>query len=158
MSEVKQLTEKIMIEFAKTIEMFDLSPMEARVFSYLYLADDALTLDELGEALGKSKTSMSNSIRNLADLNLVTQVWKKGVRKDLYQANTHLFKSFMTSYINKWIEAVNYQKDNLETIREQARRSGVRLPDEEGTKEEKLSAIIEFHQDVETLFRKIKPQ
>ncbi|WP_100011401.1 GbsR/MarR family transcriptional regulator [Lentibacillus sediminis] len=158
MTEVKQLTEKVMIEFAKTIEMFDLSPMEARVFSYLYLADEALTLDEMAEALGKSKTSMSNSIRNLADLNLVSQVWKKGVRKDLYQANTQLFKSFMTSYINKWIEAANYQKDNLETILEQAHAEGVRFPDEEGTKEEKLSAIIEFHQDVETLFRKIKPQ
>jgi len=84
MSEIKsEITNKIMLEFSKTIEMFDLSPVEARLFAFLYLEGEPLTLDEM---------------------------------KDLYQANKQLFKIFMNTYINKWIEATNYQKTSLEEV------------------------------------------
>lgn len=76
-STTEKFTNKIIIEFAKTIELFGLTPAEARLFVYLYLQEEPQTLDEMGEALGKSKTSMSTSIRSLSDSNLVTRVWKK---------------------------------------------------------------------------------
>lgn len=99
-----------MIEFSKTIELFGLTTVEARLFAYLYLSEEDLTLDEMADALGKSKTSISTNIRSLAELNLVTRVWKKGVRKDLYQANSQLFKTFMTSFQRKWIDIARRQK------------------------------------------------
>ncbi len=105
-----------MIEFSKTIELFGLTTLEARLFAYLYLSEDAMTLDEMSEALGKSKASISTNIRSLAELNLVTRVWKKGVRKDLYEANSQLFKTFMTSYLRKWVDVARRQKSSLEEI------------------------------------------
>ncbi|GAB3060551.1 GbsR/MarR family transcriptional regulator [Virgibacillus ainsalahensis] len=155
----EETVNKIIIEFSKTIEMFDLSPVEARLFAYLYLTNEPLTLDEMSEAVGKSKTSMSTSIRTLSDINLVTRVWKKGVRKDLYQANTQLFKSFMNSYISKWVEAANHQKDSLDTIKVQ-----IETDNRNGSSEEfdlidmKLNNIIEFHTQVGELFRKMKQE
>lgn len=153
------ITNKIMVEFSKTAEMFDLTPIEARLFSYLYLEEEPMTLDDMGEALGKSKTSMSNSIRGLADLNLVTRVWKKGVRKDLYEANTQLFKIFMNSYIHKWIEATGYQKKALEEINKHIKQQDKQVVSNEelATIDHYLDDMIAFHNEVEASFKNIKP-
>lgn len=151
---IDQLTTEIIIEFAKTIEMFALTPLEARLFAYLYLIENPMTLDEMGEAMGKSKTSMSTSIRSLLDLNLVTRVWKKGVRKDLYQANSQLFKTFMNSYIHKWIDATNHQRSSLEEI-----RKDIDVAATDGDLKaiyNQLSKIIDFHKEIETSFQNRK--
>ncbi|MBT2215325.1 transcriptional regulator [Virgibacillus dakarensis] len=149
---------KIISEFAKTIEMFDLSPAGARLFAFLYLKEHPMTLDEMSEALGKSKTSMSTSVRNLLDLNLVTRVWRKGVRKDLYQANTHLFKSFMNASIAKWIDATSHQRESLEEMfdKVQLQRIDEKHNKELVTLENRLKQIIEFHQQIEKAFQNMK--
>lgn len=155
---VDQLTNKIVTEFAKTIEMFDLTPLEARLFAYLYLIQDPMTLDEMSEVIGKSKTSMSTSIRSLLEINLVTRVWKKGVRKDLYQANSQLFKTFMNSYINKWIDATNHQRNSLEEIKKDMDIDGVSSDGDLATIYNQLANIIGFHKNIETSFRNRKQE
>ncbi|MFD2042772.1 GbsR/MarR family transcriptional regulator [Ornithinibacillus salinisoli] len=154
----ENIQNNIMNEFAKTIEMFDLTPLEARLFAYLYLAEKPLTLDEMSEALGKSKTSMSKSIRSLSDMNLVTLVWKKGVRKDLYQANSQLFKLFMTSYINKWIDATNHRKDALHVIETDLQQQhGNHINDDElNNLTYQLNKIIDFNKKLDSFFRRVK--
>ncbi|RDW18187.1 transcriptional regulator [Oceanobacillus arenosus] len=151
------ITDTIIIEFSKTIEMFGLTPLEARLFTYLYLSGEALTLDEMSEALGKSKTSMSTNIRSLSELNLVTRVWRKGIRKDLYKANSQLFKTFMNSYISRWLEATNQQHDGLEDIKQQIE---VECKENSITSEQKqlinrLDNILYFHTQIEKLFNEM---
>ncbi|GGJ92280.1 HTH-type transcriptional repressor OpcR [Lentibacillus kapialis] len=147
---LENATYDIILESAKTIEMFGLSPLEARLFVYLYLQNQPKTLDEMAEALGKSKTSMSTSIRSLSDAKLVTLVWKKGVRKDLYEANSQLFKLFMSNYVNKWISASNHQKKTLEKIQQKLDHN-----DTEQSREiaDHLNDIIHFHEQIESSFR-----
>ncbi|HLR03579.1 MAG TPA: transcriptional regulator [Virgibacillus sp.] len=155
-STTENITYEIILEFAKTIEMFGLTPLEARLFVYLYLQDQPKSLDDMSEALGKSKTSMSTSIRNLSDANLVTLVWRKGVRKDLYVANNQLFKSFMNSYTNKWINATKHQKDALGKNQRLINQKKKDESSEELTKlDERLNDILEFHTLVENLFRNL---
>ncbi|EQB35120.1 MULTISPECIES: GbsR/MarR family transcriptional regulator [Virgibacillus] len=144
---------EIMLELSKTVEMFGLTPLESRLFAYLYLTEKPMTLDDMADALGKSKTSMSTSIRALSDQNLVTRVWRKGVRKDLYEANTQLFKSFMNSYINKWIDAANQQRVSLEEIEKQMHQL---RSSEVTTITPRLKQIILFHQEVEDVFKEMK--
>ncbi|MBP1968980.1 DNA-binding transcriptional regulator GbsR (MarR family) [Virgibacillus natechei] len=155
----EDIKNNLMIEFSKTIENFDLSSVEARLFAYLYLSEKPLTLDEMGEAIGKSKTSMSTSVRTLADLNLVTRVWKKGVRKDLYQANNQLFKTFMNSYITKWIDTTNRQKGALEESKSLIHQKKKEESSGELVQLDKsLNDILEFHSLVEELFRDMKQE
>ncbi|MDY0406243.1 helix-turn-helix domain-containing protein [Virgibacillus sp. 179-BFC.A HS] len=153
--EMENTTKKIIAEFAETIEMFGLTPLEARLFAYLYLTEKTMTLDEMSEALGKSKTSMSTSIRSLAEHNLVSRVWIKGVRKDLYQANDQLYKLFTSSYKNKWLEAVEHRQLALTEIKEQIYRSNTfKNSPELPVINKKLDEIITFHQQVDQFFRK----
>ncbi|WP_085992794.1 GbsR/MarR family transcriptional regulator [Oceanobacillus senegalensis] len=159
-TENEKIMQNIMIEFTKTVEMFGLNPMESRLFSYLYLSGNALTLDDMGEALGKSKTSMSTNIRSLLDLNLVTRVWKKGVRKDLYKANSPLYKSFMDFYLKKWKDAMIYQKRSLEDIQHQLDEGPIQhYPSTELLHTaERLREIIDFHKELEALFQRINKE
>lgn len=146
-------SEAVISVFSKTIEMFGLSALESRLFSYMFLKDEPMTLDEMSQALGKSKTAMSTSIRSLADWNLVSQVWRKGERKDLYVANTQLFNSLFYVYLQKWVNVASRQKEVLEQIKNE--------PDEKVAEyklqfESKVGQIIEFHEDLEAAFRKLK--
>ncbi|HLR52367.1 MAG TPA: transcriptional regulator [Candidatus Avamphibacillus sp.] len=146
-------SKKVIIEFAKTLEMFDLSQLDARLFVYLYLADEPLTLDEMSAALGKSKTSMSTSARNLSDANLISRVWKKGVRKDLYEANSNLFRLFMNSHINQWIAVTKHQKEIIKDIEESLKQMDI--PNDKGTFHQKVQQIIHFHAELEDFFQEI---
>ncbi|MCU9614384.1 transcriptional regulator [Caldibacillus lycopersici] len=155
----ENITNKIMIEFSRTIQLFGLTSLEARLYAYLFLTNEARTLDEMGEALGKSKTAISTNIRSLLDLNLVTQVWKKGVRKDLYAANNQLFKAFMNFYLNKWIDATYHQKEALEETSkmiEQAKKDGAGNLTEFANLELGMHEILEFHEELEGMFKKMK--
>jgi len=126
MSEIKsEITNKIMLEFSKTIEVFDLSPVEARLFAFLYLEGEPLTLDEM---------------------------------KDLYQANKQLFKIFMNTYINKWIEATNYQKTSLEEVNQSFSKQykDEALDGDFAAIDYYLKSIIEFHNQLEIIFQDMK--
>ncbi|MBM7571450.1 GbsR/MarR family transcriptional regulator [Aquibacillus albus] len=155
---LENIHNQIITEFAKTVEMFDLSPGEARLFSILYLEGSPMTLDEMSEALGKSKTSISTGIRSLLDFNLVTRVWRKGVRKDLYMAEENLYKKFMSTFIQKWVESTKQHKHTLEEI-ESRLEENIKNGQVEGSIEEvkvRLKEMLVFHELIEESFREMK--
>ncbi|MFD1017757.1 GbsR/MarR family transcriptional regulator [Thalassobacillus hwangdonensis] len=155
-----ELHTKVIHEFSKTLEMFALTPAEARLFATLYIHDSPMTLDEMSVALGKSKTSMSTGIRTLVDLNLVERVWKKGVRKDLYKADKNLYKKFITMYIQKWIDATDRQDKSLHSLKEDIDNHSQK---NEGQSEEakeiyhKIEAMTQFHSMVYKTFKEMAP-
>ncbi|MRH44127.1 transcriptional regulator [Aquibacillus halophilus] len=160
-SQLVEINNLIITEFSKTVEIFDLPPVEARLFSILYLENTPMTLDQMSEALGKSKTSISTGIRNLLESNLVQRVWIKGVRKDLYTANENLYNKFMNSFLHKRIDTVNRQKDLLKQI--ESRLEEEAIPSKEKPHSDELEGIysrlremITFNNKVEQAFKKIK--
>jgi DNA-binding transcriptional regulator GbsR (MarR family) len=97
---------------------------------------------------------MSTNIRSLYELNLVSRVWKKGMRKDYYQANPQLFKAFMNTYISKWVDATAQQKQSLKKINlflDEHKPEDV--PRELENIEGRLGDIIDFHRRIEVLFK-----
>ncbi|WP_182200857.1 GbsR/MarR family transcriptional regulator [Paraliobacillus salinarum] len=150
------MQQNIFYTFSKTIEFFSISPAEAQLFAMLYLKEYPMTLDEMGQALGKSKTAIGTSIRTLSELNLVRRVWKKGIRKDLYETHHDLYSKFMKTYINNWISHTNNQKALLSDVYEQMNRTN--LSEEETQLLNKLTSIIEFHQSIIDTFTTIDPK
>ncbi|MGR9050922.1 GbsR/MarR family transcriptional regulator [Halobacillus faecis] len=153
---------KVTHEFSKTLEMFGLTPADARLFVTLYLHHGPMTLDEMSEALGKSKTSMSTGVRGLLDQGLVERVWKKGFRKDLYQANENLYRNFMSSYINKWQLAASGQKDTLENMESELKdRIQDYVTQEQMQQAEQLyrrmEDMVRFHEWIAEAFKELNP-
>lgn len=159
---VEDIHTKVTHEFSKTLEMFGLSTADARLFVTLYLHKSPMTLDDMSKAMGKSKTSMSTGIRGLLEQGLVERVWKKGFRKDLYQANENLYKGFMASYIKKWQTAAMSQKDTLRKMENDLTDQIQSFQDQKEMQQaedlyKRIEDMIHFHEWISRAFHELDP-
>jgi DNA-binding transcriptional regulator GbsR (MarR family) len=72
-----------------------------------------MTLDEMRDALGMSKTSMSTGVRALTEINMVQKTWKKGVRKDLYTVEEDWYKTFIDLFTTKWRKGIEMNEEEI---------------------------------------------
>ncbi|WP_066186966.1 MULTISPECIES: GbsR/MarR family transcriptional regulator [Gracilibacillus] len=150
---LERFNNQVISEFSKTLEMFSLNKTEAQLFVTLFLNGEPMTLDEMKDNLGKSKTAMSYAIRRLQEFNLVERVWQKGMRKDLYQARKDLYRKFMKTYVNRWLDSLNKQINNLADIQADL---DIESGEHKQLMEQKIQEAISFHQSLEGVFSKIK--
>ena len=99
--------ERIIETIAQNIHLYGLTSSAGRQYGAMFFHDEPLTLDQMTEELGMSKTSMSTSVKALSDLKLVERAWKKGVRKDLYQAKDDWYQSFIDLFSIKWRRSIS---------------------------------------------------
>ena len=100
--------ERIIETIAQNIHLYGLTPSAGRQYGTMFFHDEPMTLDDMTEELGMSKTSMSTSVRALADLKLVERAWVRGVRKDLYQVKDDWYQSFINLFSIKWRRSISH--------------------------------------------------
>ncbi|WP_301107758.1 GbsR/MarR family transcriptional regulator [Sporosarcina sp.] len=105
--QLEKSRERIIETIAQNIHLYGLTPSAGRQFGTMFFNDEPLTLDEMTEKLGMSKTSMSTSVRSLSDLKLVERAWKRGVRKDLYKVKDDWYQSFIDLFSIKWRQSIS---------------------------------------------------
>ncbi len=142
---LNKIREDVGSALAKTMDLYGITPSIGHLFSILYFSDKPMTLDELQQSMGMSKTSMSTGVRNLEKNKMVKKVWKKGVRKDLYESELDFFTHFKNFFVPMWrreievnMDAINralpelekLQNSDDEEIREKAKKDIEKL--EEG--------------------------
>jgi DNA-binding transcriptional regulator GbsR (MarR family) len=98
---------------AKNMSLYGITHSVGRLYGLLYFNEKPMTLDEMKDELGMSKTSMSTAVRQLQELNMVEKVWKKGERKDLYQAADDWYDSFTALFTTSWRTGISL---NMSTI------------------------------------------
>jgi DNA-binding transcriptional regulator GbsR (MarR family) len=99
LKEIKMLfTEQI----AENMTTLGLSPTMGRVLGIIYMNRAPMTLAELSEATGMSKTRMSQVVREMLELGIVYKVYAKGVRRDLYDVERDYYQIFITLFTEKW--------------------------------------------------------
>lgn len=98
---------RIVESIAQNIHLYGLPPSAGRQYGMMFFHNGPLTLDDMTEELGMSKTSMSTSIRALSEAKLVERVWERGVRKDLYRASDDWYQSFIDMFSIKWRRSVS---------------------------------------------------
>jgi DNA-binding transcriptional regulator GbsR (MarR family) len=74
-----------------------------RIFGLTLLSPRPLGLDEIAEALGVSKASVSNDTRLLERLGFVARVSQPGDRKDYYQSSDRSFEHVVAERV-RWLE------------------------------------------------------
>ncbi|MBA4493141.1 choline uptake/conversion transcriptional regulator CudC [Paenactinomyces guangxiensis] len=117
---IQKARNRVIESIAKNMDLYGVSPSMGRLYGITYFNDAPMTLEEMSQALGMSKTSMSAGVRFLSDLNMVEKVWVKGQRKDLYQAEQDWYQTFIDFFCIKW-------RKGIEMNREAIRRSLVEL-------------------------------
>ena len=116
MDEIQRLEkarERVVEAIAKNIDLYGVTHSIGRMYGTLYFHDAPMTLEELGNSLGMSKTSMSAGVRVLTELKMVEKVWMKGTRKDLYEAEMDWYQTFIAYFDIKWRKAIHSNKEQI---------------------------------------------
>ncbi|RYL86837.1 GbsR/MarR family transcriptional regulator [Sporolactobacillus sp. THM19-2] len=99
---IENIRERVIEAISQNMFLYGIGPSTGRLYGTLYFKDRPMTLDDMKEELKMSKTSMSTSVRSLSELNMVEKVWRKGVRRDLYEANKDWYQIFTDFFSNQW--------------------------------------------------------
>ncbi|WKB34639.1 GbsR/MarR family transcriptional regulator [Terrilactibacillus sp. S3-3] len=97
-------------KMADSMRAYGISPTVGRVLGIIYMNHKPMTLDELSEATGMSKTRMSQVVREMVDINIAEKVFEKGVRKDLYDVATDYYDMFISIFTSNWRKTINRNK------------------------------------------------
>lgn len=111
---LEQARERVIEAISQNMSLYGVTESIGRLYGALYFQEGPLTLDEMKDELGMSKTSMSTSVRSLLDLKMVGKVWKKGVRKDLYQAEPDWYQTFIDFFSIKWRTGISINVSAME--------------------------------------------
>ena len=110
---IARAKERVIESIAINMDLYGVAPSVGRLYGTIFFYGSPMTLDDMKESLQMSKTSMSTGIKTLMDLNCVEKVWKKGARKDLYQAKDDWQQIFLDYFSIQWRKAVH---TNLEAL------------------------------------------
>ncbi|UYZ15616.1 GbsR/MarR family transcriptional regulator [Brevibacillus sp. WF146] len=84
------------------MDLYGVTPSIGRLYGVMYFSEEPMTLDEMSKKLGMSKPRMSTGVHQLLEIYMIQKVWKKGERKDLYEAEKDFFSSFISFFCKKW--------------------------------------------------------
>jgi len=160
-NEIEEIKNEAIFTLAKLINLYGLSLSESRLFSIMFLENNAMTLDEMSQSLGMSKTSMSTGVRSLLDAKMVERTWKKGMRKDLYMVEKDLYKTFSNTFIEEWHSVIH---NNTKTFNELSKQLHALSPQVEDTDLQislsqylkKIDGITHFYRWLAEVFKEIQ--
>ena len=115
---IKKARERAIDSIARNIDLYGITLSIGHLYGTLLFQDKPMSLDEMGEALGMSKTSMSTGVRTLLDLNMVNKVWMKGTRKDYYAVEPDWYQNFIDYFSIKWRKGID---DNVQSLQKSVR-------------------------------------
>lgn len=106
----KQAEEHYIDRLADNMRTYGISPTVGRVMGIIYMNRKPMTLNELSEATGMSKTRMSQVVREMVDLNIAEKIFEKGVRKDLYTVENDYYQTFISLFTSNWSKTISRNK------------------------------------------------
>ncbi|MDF2960778.1 MAG: transcriptional regulator [Paenibacillus sp.] len=111
---IQKARKRIIESIGKNMDLYGITLSSGLLYGLMFFQDQPMTLDDMGEAMEMSKTSMSTGIRTLVDLNMVNKVWEKGSRKDQYEVERNWHQTFADFFVIKWRKAAEM---NLQALR-----------------------------------------
>ncbi|UJF34140.1 GbsR/MarR family transcriptional regulator [Paenibacillus hexagrammi] len=114
---IQKARKRIIESIGKNMDLYGITQSTGHLYGLLFFQNKPMTLDEMGEAMEMSKTSMSTAVRTLVDLKMVHKVWEKGSRKDLYEVEMDWFQTFADYFSLKWRKALEINLSSLRKSR-----------------------------------------
>lgn len=101
-----QTRRRVIESIGKNMDLYGITLSIGHLYGNMYFNQHPVTLDEMSQTMGMSKTSMSTGMRTLHDLKMIEKVWGKGTRKDLYEVVPDWHQNFADFFSIKWRKAV----------------------------------------------------
>lgn len=106
-------------KIADNMNTYGVSSTVGRVLGIIYMHRKPMTLSELSDATGMSKTRMSQVVREMVELNIAEKVFEKGMRKDLYNVEQDYYQTFVSLFTSNWQRAIQKNKHFEKKIKEE---------------------------------------
>ncbi|WP_246407067.1 GbsR/MarR family transcriptional regulator [Geomicrobium halophilum] len=107
LEEIKQAEDQIAERIADNMDTFGVSSTVGRLLGIIYMNRTAMTLDELADHTGMSKTRMSQVMRQMMALNIAEKEFIKGSRKEHYTVEDDYTQTFISLFTTSWKEVVS---------------------------------------------------
>ena len=137
----------------RTAESFGLNRLLGQIYMLLYMSHESKCLDQLVEALGVSKASVSIASRQLESLGGVRKIWVKGDRRDFYEAETdfrRLVQNGLMRELQKKLQSAEVQIDLCRDLLEDAAPSH---PEESTFLMERLEEAARYRNRIDGLLQ-----
>ncbi|GAA0308200.1 DNA-binding transcriptional regulator GbsR (MarR family) [Gracilibacillus halotolerans] len=143
------IRDKFIEKTADNMSTFGVSTTVGRVLGIIYMNRAPMTLDQLSERTGMSKTRMSQVIREMVQHNIVEKVFQKGVRKDLYMVEDNYHQVFISLFTSNWREAINKSRVFEKRVSDELAKLGESssLSDDEEETLDELTQEIQLWKD-----------
>nr|WP_218102822.1 GbsR/MarR family transcriptional regulator [Paenibacillus allorhizosphaerae] len=148
---IHKARKRIIEAIGKNMDLYGITLSTGLLYGLMFFQNKPMTLDEMGEAMEMSKTSMSTGIRTLMDLNMVNKVWEKGSRKDQYEVERDWHQTFTDFFAIKWRKAVEMNLQALKKSQVELRALADEHPNEETLQSyisldmEKINQAIDYY-------------
>lgn len=135
----------------RTAESFGLNRLLGQIFMLLYMSDEAKCLDQLVEALGVSKASISIACRQLEALGGVKKIWVRGDRRDFYEAETDLRRLVQNGLLNELQKKLQSAEVQIDLCRDLLEEAAEKNPEESGFLLERLEEAATYRRRIDGL-------
>jgi|GEM_PF-6563936 len=113
--------------FGRASALYNINPLLGRLYAYLLLSPQPMTLDDLVDTAGAAKSTVSVAMKGLEHYRLIRRQWKKGDRRDYFVARTDTLEVLRELYQQFFSREMKYMRDaNNEA------RQWLSLPDMQG--------------------------
>ncbi|WP_274653771.1 GbsR/MarR family transcriptional regulator [Paenibacillus humicola] len=140
--QLQKSRERVIDSIGKNMDLYGITLSIGHLYGYMYFQNAPITLDQMSETMGMSKTSMSTGMRTLMDLKMINKVWGKGSRKDFYEVVPDWHQNFSDYFSIKWRKAVESNMAALSKSLREIRALKEAYPDHA-----KLQRVAEFDED-----------
>lgn len=139
---IEKSRRRVIDSIGKNMDLYGITLSIGHLYGKMYFCQQPVTLDEMGQMMGMSKTSMSTGMRTLTDLKMVHKVWERGSRKDLYEIEPDWYQTFIDFFSIKWRKSIEQNVHALTRSLNEMKQ----LYDEE-KENEQLAALLEIDID-----------
>jgi DNA-binding transcriptional regulator GbsR (MarR family) len=101
---------RIIEQIAANMKLYGVPSTVGRLMGTLYYNRKPMTLDDMTEELGMSKTRMSQAVRELLDLQLAEKIFEKGARKDIYDVEQDYYQTFISLFSSNWRKGISMNR------------------------------------------------
>ena len=115
--EIVRIRNIIIESFGRAVGVYGLNETIGRIYGYLFFCDEAVGLEKIADDLEVSKATVSINIRILLEFKMVKKIWKRGSRKDYYEAERDFIKIMQETLKNKEREQVEMLKGAVKEAR-----------------------------------------
>ncbi|MBP1930980.1 GbsR/MarR family transcriptional regulator [Ammoniphilus resinae] len=116
---LENIHHRIIEQIATNMRLYGVPETVGRLMGAMYYHRKPMTLDDMSETVGMSKTRMSQAVRELMDHKLAEKVYEKGLRKDLYDVEQDYYQTFISLFSSNWHKGISMNRVFLQKVRKE---------------------------------------